>query len=112
MGEQIQNFSFPVCNKFRPKILNGQLCYEVDVNGIEVKDKTTEADLIFLLDYNDDRNDDISFSSKETLNTKAKSLHKLKENDANKLEAMIYIETIGRERMLCEVRALRLGQGA
>jgi hypothetical protein len=73
----------------------------VDVNGIEVKDKTAEADLIFLLDYNDDHNNDISFGSKETLNNKTKSLQKLKENDANKLEAMIYIETIGRERMLC-----------
>ena len=37
MGKKIDKFSLPVCNSFKAKILNDQLCYELDVN--EVIDK-------------------------------------------------------------------------
>ena len=95
MGEMIEHFSLPVCNKFTPKILDGQLCYQVDVNSIEVVNKKAGAKLTFLLDYNEDRHHDIlsgnMFSPKNT----PKSLDDMKGNKVINNEAMIYIDTIG-----------------
>ena len=31
-GEEFSNFHVPVCRLFREKIVNGQLCYEADLN--------------------------------------------------------------------------------
>ena len=30
MGVKIDDFKFPVCNSFRPKIIRDQLCYQVE----------------------------------------------------------------------------------
>ena len=38
MGKKIDKFSLPVCNSFKAKILNDQLCYELDVNEVIDKD--------------------------------------------------------------------------
>ena len=32
MGSYIKNMTFPMCNKFKPIILDGNLCYQLDVN--------------------------------------------------------------------------------
>ena len=32
MGVKIDQFDVPVCNSFQAKVLNDQLCYEVDLN--------------------------------------------------------------------------------
>ena len=34
MGVTIDQFDVPVCNSFQAKVLNDQLCYEVDINKI------------------------------------------------------------------------------
>ena len=99
MGEINPLFEAPVCNKFRPKFRNGQLCYQVNVN--EVKDQIENKrdrllGLTFLLDYNDER----MLKSKTLRGNLAASpsrLYEMKnENSEKKLEAKIYIETIGR----------------
>ena len=99
MGEVSSLFDSPVCNKFRPKFRNGQLCYQVNVN--EVKDQIENKrdrllGLTFLLDYNDER----MLKSKTLRGNLAASpsrLYEMKnENSEKKLEAKIYIETIGR----------------
>ena len=38
MGKKIDKFSLPVCNSFKAKILNDQLCYELDVNEVIDRD--------------------------------------------------------------------------
>ena len=45
MGEESPLFDLPICNKFRPKIRNGQLCYQVNVNEVkrEIEDKKRHA---------------------------------------------------------------------
>ena len=58
MGENIKQFSQPVCRSFRRKILKNQACYEVDVN--QVKDETETAEIMniglgFLYDNNEER---------------------------------------------------------
>ena len=60
MGVKIDQFDSPVCNSFLPRILNNQLCYEVDLDKI-VKEKIIDvekglkAGFRFMLDYNEDR---------------------------------------------------------
>ena len=58
MGRMIRQFDFPVCNSFKAKILNDQLCYEVDPNEHKSMlnfEGGMKIGLEFLLDYNEDR---------------------------------------------------------
>ena len=95
MGEKISLFELPVCNMFRPKMVQGQLCYQVDVN--EVKDQVDVQDaikygLIFLMDYNGDKMLTKNYGDEGHLTN---GLHKfLTEND-EQLTAKIYVDTLG-----------------
>ena len=58
MGANNNQFYIPVCNSFEAKIVNDQLCYEVDLNRFSNKDNIKnelELGFIFLMDYNEDR---------------------------------------------------------
>ena len=58
LGVKIDQFDVPVCNSFKAKILNDQLCYEVDVNKIISKPFTAndlKLGLVLLIDENWDR---------------------------------------------------------
>ena len=58
MGVKIDKFDVPVCNSFQAKILNDQLCYQVDLNRFSDKhdkDKELKLGFHFILDYNEDR---------------------------------------------------------
>ena len=72
MGTKIDQFNVPVCNSFRPKILQEQLCYTVDPNMYKryVDEKNVELSLGLFINYNEDRelsleNDKISLSDDE-----------------------------------------------
>ena len=43
---------FPFCSLFKPTVLEGQLCYKLDLNRMSGKGK--ENELMLLLDYNED----------------------------------------------------------
>ena len=56
MGVKIDQFDVPVCNSFKPKIIQDQLCYTVDPDNY--KDKIDlKGDLSFSLfiNYNEDK---------------------------------------------------------
>ena len=58
LGMKIDQFDTPVCNSFKAKILNDQLCYEVDVKDILDKNKISEEldiGLTLIIDNNIDR---------------------------------------------------------
>ena len=58
MGIKVDQFDFPLCNSFRPKILHDQLCYEVDPNKYKSSlniDRDLKIGLELLLDFNEDR---------------------------------------------------------
>ena len=58
MGVEIEHFDVPVCNSFQAKVLNDQLCYEVDPNlYIDRNDpkKDLKLGLVLALDFNEDR---------------------------------------------------------
>ena len=68
MGVKIPQFDVPVCNSFKAKVLNGRLCYEVDMKDLSRKANFNDLKkgLVFVLDYNKDRQ--ISNEDKETQN--------------------------------------------
>ena len=58
LGLKIEQFGVPVCNSFRSKVLNDQLCYEIDVNDRidkRVVQKNLKIGLMFIIDQNEDR---------------------------------------------------------
>ena len=94
MGNNIDNFNIPVCDKFRPTFLEGQLCYQLDANefGKKVnKEEIASQGVVMLLDYNLDRM--VTHKEDDTLTVDDSSI--LKKNKKNINDAMIYIETLG-----------------
>ena len=58
MAIKADHFNVPVCNSFKAKVLNDQLCYEVDLNEFSDPsniDKELELGFNFIMDYNEDR---------------------------------------------------------
>ena len=58
MGKEIDGFDDPVCNSFKAKTRNEQLCYEVDLEQFKDKDNINEqlkSGLVLILDYNEER---------------------------------------------------------
>ena len=55
MGTKISQFSLPVCTSFKAKVLNDQLCYEVDVDQYKRQasaEGITSLELTLLIDSN------------------------------------------------------------
>ena len=88
-------FDVPICNSFEPKILNDELCYEIDVNKYTSKDNTEKelkSGLIFIMDYNEDRQITLDQGDKKGVD---KSLHGRIQKSEDTHNAIIYLETIG-----------------
>ena len=98
VGVKIDRFNVPVCNCFQARILNDQLCYEVDLNRMKKEgNKHNELKLgfNFLLDYNEDRH---------TQGTVDKNFSQMKFGLASSLtqseqshHAFVYLDTIGKQ---------------
>ena len=59
LGTETEDFDVPVCNIFRPRVHNDQLCYETDLEEIRSKDPDTakkqlKIGLVLILDYNEE----------------------------------------------------------
>ena len=102
MGVKIDQFDVPVCNAFQAKIMNDQLCYEVDLNRYSNKnntDKELELGFNFIMDYNEDRQVTIS----STIAGKDTKRSGMSENilESNKNHhAFIYLDTIGKKNFI------------
>ena len=59
-GKMVGNFSDPVCYLFREKIVNGQVCYEADVNQYKKDivnwEEALQKGFSFIIDTNDEYN--------------------------------------------------------
>ena len=111
VGLKINQFDVPVCNSFQAKILNAQLCYEVDLNKYSnANNKQNELSLgfSFLMDYNEDRqiiDKDFRWQMEdgiirnETLDhedgMKSKSLVKKMLDSDHTNQALIYLDSMG-----------------
>ena len=58
MGKETDGFNVPVCNSFKAKVKDDQLCYEIDLqkykNETNIEDQL-KSGLVLILDYNEDR---------------------------------------------------------
>ena len=100
VGVKLDQFDDPVCNSFQAKILNDQLCYEVDLNKFSNKSniaKELELGFCFLMDYNEDRQVNIQSTSAEEIKRSGMAAN-LVESDKNQ-HAFIYLDTIGKGRL-------------
>ena len=96
MGVKIENFSVPVCNSFQPKILNDQICYEVDLNRYANKDnidKNLKLGLSFMMDYNEDRQ--VTFQENLDNEKDFSMTSSIVELDQSQ-QAFIYLNTVGK----------------
>ena len=96
MGIKIEQFDVPVCNSFQAKILNDQLCYEVDLSKYSNKsniERELKLGFNFIMDYNEDRQ--ISFDQSVSVETDMNLATSVVESNEN-LHAFIYLDTIGK----------------
>ena len=96
VGRKIDDFDVPVCDSFEAKILNDQLCYEVNLNKFSDKDnikKELKLGLNFVMDYNEDRQ--VVFNQGLNKSSRGQSLaSQIVEADENQ-HALIYLNTVG-----------------
>ena len=96
MGVKIDLFGIPVCNSFQAKILNYQLCYEVDLNRFSNQNnigRELKLGFHFVMDYNEDRQ---TKTDKKFKTEKDQSLAvRVVESDENS-HAFIYLNTVGK----------------
>ena len=96
MGEKIDQFHIPVCNSFQAKVLNDQLCYEVDLNRFTNRDnKENELKLgfAFIMDYNEDRQ--VTFDQDFKEEDEDGLVNRIAKSDDDK-HASIFLDTIGK----------------
>ena len=96
VGVKINNFNIPVCNCFQTKVLDDQICYEVNLNIYSNKvnfAKELKTGFLFIMDYNEDRQ--YPFYLKDDNEVEYTSLaDKLIQEDESQ-HALIYLDTIG-----------------
>ena len=99
MGVKIEQFEFPVCNSFQPKILNDQLCYEVDLKRIAKKRNIAsqlKLGLNFIMDYNEDQ----QYTLKESIVGEATLANRASASvNSQQHHASIFINTIGNYKL-------------
>ena len=94
MGVRNEHFNITICNSFQAKIINDQLCYEVDLNRFSNNDDIEhelKVGFIFFMDYNEDRQ---SFDPDNRTVEHKSFASRLVRSDNNK-HASIIINTIG-----------------
>ena len=95
LGTMISRFPLiPVCNVFQAKILNDQLCYEVDLQNLSKShniDNELKLGFYFVMDYNEDRQ--VTFTDEKN-SQRPMVLSEVLVVDDHK-HAFIHLDTIG-----------------
>ena len=90
VGTLTEDFDIPICNSFKAKIKNDQLCYELDLQllkNITNINKQLQSGLFLVLDYNEDRQ--LILKNKIQKNSKKGKMVQNK-------QAKIYLDTISK----------------
>ena len=101
-GKTTVRFLSPVCNIFRQTILDGELCYQADVNVLSDRvdrNKIASEGFVFLLDYNSDRMASVQQGDEKT----GDEAPMFEKDHGNRDQAMIYIETLGINDLLVAI---------
>ena len=96
MGVKIDQFDVPVCNSFQAKIVNDQLCYEVDLNKFSKKgniEKELKSGFVFFLDYNEDRQTPYEVTKRKDMSFVGRIVTSEEE------QAAIYLNNIGKKML-------------
>ena len=86
-----------MCNSFKAKVLNDQLCYEVDLDQFKTQTsylkRNLELGLVFFMDYNEDRQLVVEYDDDnvDIMESWVESVDR--SNDHRKCS--IYLDTIG-----------------
>ena len=93
---------YPVCSSFQPTILEGQLCFKLQINSTSAEGKKNQ--LMFLLDYNEDRSiyapkanvstQNIQGRIAKKINSKIHTLNMDGAADIQRKEAKVHIGTL------------------
>ena len=108
VGVKIDQFDTPVCNSFQAKILNDQLCYEIDLqkysnnNNIE---RELKSGFAFIMDYSEDRQ--VNFNEENQIFEEDFGLVDsiLEAHEAQ--SATIYLNTIGNYKSFLDINATK-----
>ena len=97
LGITNPNFKFPICNSFKPKILENQLCYQIDLN--EIKKNLSEKYLSVALTHTGlilgiDPNPELNTVRNVDVQLKHTLLNYIYEADTSDSEALIHIGTL------------------
>ena len=97
LSANMDKIDVPFCNSFQAKILNDQLCYEVDLNKFSNKSNIKnelELGFSFIMDYNEDRQ--VKIQDVHTKKTEAKTSFVRRIDESESADgAYIYLDTIG-----------------
>ena len=100
MGVKIEQFDNPVCNSFKAKVLNDQLCYEVDLEKFKNPGKLhlqLKLGLVFFMDYNEDKQLVFENSNRtKAIMSRGQAIDGSNEDE----NAFIYLNTIGKYQVL------------
>ena len=96
MSIKNDHFYLPVCDSFKPRILNDQLCYEVDLDqyktDLNIANKL-KSGLVFLMDYNEDRQITLEgHVERSTYDNLIGAIDKSSDDE----KAIIFLDTIGK----------------
>ena len=96
MSITVKEFQVPICNSFKAKIFNDQLCYEVDLNKFSNKDNIEselKTGLILLMDFNEDRQ--VTYKKEHKEEVQESYASKMIESDDIE-KVYIYLDTVGK----------------
>ena len=100
MSVTVKEFQVPICNSFKAKIFNDQLCYEVDLDKFSNKDNIEnelKTGLILLMDFNEDRQ--VTYNKEHKEEVKKNYASKMTESDDNE-QVYIYLDTVGKHWLI------------
>ena len=87
----LPNISYPICTSFKPTIMEGQLCYKIQVNESSGQGKDNE--LLLLLDYQPELSLHVSSKPEDKQNrTKVRNLNTV--GSLNTDSAKVHIDTL------------------
>ena len=71
-GVKLEQFSLPVCQAFKRKILNDQLCYEIDLTEYKqyLTHEVLKKGFSFVVDLNDNRKTSIMSTSQDVIDNR------------------------------------------
>ena len=88
----LPGLTFPLCSAFSPTILEGQLCYELELNQPSGQGRRNQ--LMFVLDYNQDRSLQISSEEEKAVDERVSKWTMGFDDAVQSLQAKVHIGTL------------------